>query len=371
MDMNLLSAVRITRVLEMLQDVRNRPAELVWLGRTTSVQAEDSEIMVRVMGLTQIADIITDDAAAVTYTTGKMTSYTHTVPNLKHGIQLTQTQIRQLTNLRQGVGDLKAYTNSEMAMVDRLLLGIRQRKEALLVAMLLDGLNYDRLGVKINATWGVPADLKVTPSTAWDSTSATPVADVLNLKRNAQIRYGIVLDRLTMSRAAFDYMIATTEFQNKTRMLLAPNVSYTNLSLQNTDQMRTLAQNVMGVDIEFYDSRYWQQAPDGSYSSAPFLPIYKVIFSSKANDNNPTQWDWATGITTESQIGGIVGGNMARIGSGNYGPIAYATVPPDLNPPNITYWAVERGFPRKHNIWANAVLTVGSFTDPVSLAVPF
>jgi len=70
-------------------------------------------------------------------------------------------------------------------------------------------------------------------------------------------------------------MIATTEFQNKARMYLAPNVSFVNLPQSDLTGMTNLAQNVLGMTIELYDSRAWTQAADGTLSSTPYLGGYE------------------------------------------------------------------------------------------------
>lgn len=377
----ILEAMRINRIMQALQDVRNLPQELKFLARTPAVPATDGEILARYINRIQIADIVADDERAVTYSSGKMKFETYNIPNLKHGRALTQEEINMLNSIQQLGGlpsnDDGIFSNFENTIIDGLLLGIRQRMEALIIAMQIDTLTYDRLGIKNTGTpitWGMPSDLNVTPSVTWDTAAtATPVSDVLTLKRLAQVRYGIQYNRITMSLAAFIYMVATTEFQTKSRMFLAPNVSFVNLPTQNTQYMRTLAQNVLEVEeLELYDARYWSQDSTGAIASAPFLPITKVILSDSRSDNNPQIMDWASAIVTESIVSSMMRSSMVgRLGGIQRGPIAYATAPPDLNPPNITYWGVARGFPRKHLLQATAVLTVGAFSDPISVVDPF
>jgi hypothetical protein len=266
------------------------------------------------------------------------------------------------------------FSDYENRMIDGLLLGVRQRMEALLVAMACDGLSYNRLGIVMtNVTWGMPADLKVTPGTTWDTAgSATPVADIWAVRRTARVRYGQEYNRITMSTQAFMYMIATTEFQNKARVFLAPNVSYTNLTLADLTAQQNIAGNILGLTIELYDARYWTQNPDGTLSGTPFLPITKVVLSNTADDNDPTAADFANGVTTESIVSGLAPSEMVGgMGGPTRGPISYATVPSDMNPPQITYWAVARGFPRKQRIQSTAVLTVGTFTDTIAVGPPY
>ncbi|HBY59058.1 MAG TPA: hypothetical protein DEH78_04510, partial [Solibacterales bacterium] len=217
-----------------------------------------------------------------------------------------------------------------------------------------------------------PSDLNVTPGTGWDTAgSATPVSDILTVKRLAQIRYGVTYDRVTMSTQAFMYMIATTEFQNKARNFIPANVSFTNIATENLQAMQNLAERTLGMTIELYDARYWYQTPAGAVASAPYLPIVKVILSSTQDDNDPTAADFANGVVTESIVGSLASTAMVgNLGGARRGPIAYATVPPDLNPPNVTYWGVARGFPRLHRKQMSACLTIGAFSDTIAATEP-
>ncbi len=372
-----LEALVLARVIQQLQDTRLMPGDLRFLGRTPLVPAVDDEIMARFTGYVTIADIIADDQKAVVYSTDKISYEGTNIPNLKHGRALNQSMLNQLDSIARNnpQADMTLFRNYRNRVLDGLLLGVRQRMEALLVAMALDGLSYDRLGIIMsNVTWGMPSDLKATPNTSWDTANtATPVDDILAVALIGSTRYGQTFNRVTMSTPAFRYMIATTEFQSKARAYLAPNVSYTNLAIANLEQQRALAQNVLGMQIELYDSRYWTQNENGTLTSAPFLPITKVILSNTADDNDPMAMDFANGIVTESIVADLVGSNIiGSLGGPQRGPVAYATpTSTDLNPPGVTMWGVARGFPRKHKLQATAVLTVGSFSDQIDPTATF
>lgn len=373
----LLQAARLTRIIQSLQDVRQLPQQLKFLNRTPIVPAADAEIMARFTGFVTIADLIADDQRAVTYQNSKLSYETVNIPNIKHGAPLTQAMLNQLQSLMAGgatPNDMGLFSNYENRTIDGLLTGVRLRMEALIIAMMLDSFTYDRLGIKITgATWGMPSDLKVTPGTTWDTAgSATPVNDIWSVRRTARVRYGQEYNRITMSTQAFMYMIATTEYQNKARTFLAPNVSFTNLNVADLTFQQNLAANVLGLEVELYDARYWSQGPDGTLVSAPLLPITKVILSNSGDDNDPTAYDFANAVTTESIVSGLAPSDMVgSVGGPTAGPISYATVPNDLNPPQVTYWAVARGFPRKYRLQASAVLTVGTFTDTIAVGPPF
>jgi hypothetical protein len=374
MPFDLFNAVRIQKLAEGVYDSRLMPQPLVWSARIPSVPAFNDEIMARFVGFPVIADLIADDAKALTYSMGKFVTYAHEAPKLKLGVAMNEKMIRQVDRIRTnlaGADEVGVFRDWEARTVSTVRYGVDVRREALLIAMLFDSLNYDRLGIKLSAVnWGMYSDLKVTPSIAWDSTSATPVADVLAVKLVAAARYGVDLNRLTMSTTAFRYAIATTEFQAKARMFLAPNVSYANLSLADLTFQRTVAQNVFGMSIEIDDRRYWSQDPYGNATSQPLWPTAGVAMTDSRMDGNSMAWDWASGLLIESVVSRLAGGQAPAIPA-NRGTVVWATLADQqVNPPGIVYWGAECGFPRKHLPAVNAALTVGTFADSISTALP-
>jgi hypothetical protein len=369
-----LSNKRVERFVRELDDQRNIPQQLLFLNRTAIVPAEDYEIMGRFTGYVQIADLIADDASAVTYDWGTLSFETTSAPNIKLGANFSGSQIRQLRDFEQKGGVLPDGQSGSLPAFlkrtsDGLLLGVRQRMEALMIAMHLDGLSYDRLGIKMpNVTWGMPSRLKVTLTggKTWDNpTTATPVSDINALRTEAKTRYGRTYDRLTMSSQDFDNMIATTEFQNKTRMFLAPNVSFVNLDTENQDAMIELARRVIGNGIkviELYDYRYWSKNMAGVRTPYRYLPVTNVILTSTQDDKDASVFDFADGAVTEKIINDLVG-NPLGLSGGERGPFSYVTFAKDFNPAEMTQWCVRRGFPRRHELSMSAVLKVGSYSD--------
>jgi hypothetical protein len=381
-----LSVLNVSRIMAALQDVRDIPQELKFVNRTTFVPASDNEIVGRWINRVQIADLVADDSKALTYSAGKMQLENTIIPNIKHGRQLTQENINQLASIgdnqafdrvgMMGAGSSEIVGNILPSIVDDLRLGLMQRCEALLVAMHLDQWNYNRFGMQITGSWGIPSDLKVSPFYPWtDPVNATPVNDVWTVKRNATVRYGMNFNRIIMSTSAFILMIATAEFQAKARTSIPLFINYANLPQANIDLQRNVASSILGCTLELYDARYWSQDGAGNLTSAPYLPINRVILDSTDNDNNPAVQDFANGVTTESMVSGLLpntgSGVIGSFKQGMRGPIAYTTVSPDLNPPNVTVWGVMRGFPRRSRLFANAVLTVGNFADQISIIEPF
>lgn len=370
-NIQLLSAARVNTVMSSLQDQRGIPQRLRFLSRTPVVPATEGEIMARFMGQILIADLIADGQRAGIYSGGKMYLESFGVPNLKLGQALNQEQLNQLNALASGI-DIQdnLFPTTEARILDNLRTGVQFRMEFLLVAAMLGSLSsYDRLGIKLsNVNFGMPSDLQITPTNEWtDTGSATPVADILVAKRLGQIKYGIVYDRLTIGLAGFNAMIATTEFQNKSRTYLAPNVSFTNLNAADTEFQKNLATNVLGLkEIELYDDRYWQEQTDGSLRSFPFWPINKAMLSSTSMDNDASVLDFANGVVTEAIVSNVGGSKIqGQLPANARGPVAYTTA--EDNPPSISYWGVGRGFPRRHYQQATAVLTIAPETGAGSI----
>lgn len=380
--LGLFGGVRVGRIMNALQDPRLIPQDLLWSRRIPLQPAMDEDITARFFGTIQIADIIADDAKGVVYSTGKFQFETVKIPNLKVGMGINQTTINLLDRLERngrldGV-EMDLFDRWQTQTVDRTRIGVMQRMEQLRCAMLADGVGftYDRFGIKLtNPTWGIYSDLKVTTGVAWSNAgTATPVADILNLKFVAKTRYGIDYTRITMSTAAFRLMIATTEFQTQAKLFIPAQLTFANLSVLQTEQMRALAQSTLGMEIEFYDARYWSQDTAGAITLAPYMPLNVVILSNPANDGNTAVWDFANAPVTEAIVSRVVGGGGGIIGgiTGTYGPLAYVTLADaQMNPPGLIHWGVGRGWPRKHMLQANGVLNVGTVTDIVTTTVPF
>jgi hypothetical protein len=351
--------------MQTLRDVRELPQQLKFLNRTPLVNATDGEIMARFDGKVLMADIIADDQKAVVRSTGKFTLESMKIPNLKHGSFISQEMLNLLARINAGGGiasDEGILSNYVEREQDGLLLGVRQRMEALIVACAIDAYDYNRLGIQISgATWGMPSDLKVTVSPLWTSTTTgLPVDNLLSVKQLAAEKYGENYNRVTMGSADFRTMIATDEFKAKSQLysqLTFPALTFPSNALP---EMVALAARIIGMEIEIYDAKAWTQANDGSIVSAPYLPSGKVVLSDSTDDNSGMAIDFGNGIVTESVVSSLVDGGMLGNFSGpEYGPVGYATLgSPDFNPPNLTLWGVARGWPRKKRLSSTAVLTI-------------
>lgn len=362
--LSILGTRRINTVMQTLRDVRELPQQLKFLNRTALVNATDGEIMARFEGNVLMADIIADDQKAVVRSDGKFTLESNKIPNLKHGSFISQEMLNLLARINAGggipsdMGILSDYINRNL---DGLLLGVRQRMEALIVACAIDAFDYNRLGIIIDgATWGMPSDLKVTVSPLWTSpTTAKPIDNILAVKQLAMEKYGEDYNRVTMGSADFRLLIATAEFTAKAQLYSQINFPTASFPSNDLASMQNLAARILSMEIELYDAKAWTQDDDGTLSAAPYLPLGQVVLSSTSDDNTGEGIDFGNGVVTESVVSSLMdGGMIGKFDGPEYGPVAYTTGNPDFNPPNLTQWAVARGWPRKKRLSATAALTV-------------
>lgn len=359
-----LDSVKINFIVQTLADQLEANQTLLFLSRTPVVNADDDEITGKFKGAVFAADIIADDQEAVVYESGNFQFQQNTIPNLKVGQRVGQGMINRLNRMSNNMaqtGDVNFFENWQMQMAENLVTGIRQRINALICAMQIDSLNYNRLGIQLsNATWGMPSDLKVTSVTGWDdANNSTPITDIQVIATEVgPDNYGEQYDRITMTSRAFRYLTGSAEFQNRIKGQLRYNFGSGQINTRDTGAMRQLLADIVGMEVEIYDGTYWTRSNNGAKVREKVLPNNKVIFSVKGDDNDGNAMDFANGVVTESVVGSVAG--TPGFDGEAFGPISYYTHNQDLNPPDIKAWAVARGFARKHRESATAVLTVGS-----------
>jgi hypothetical protein len=332
---------------------------LIYLDRLPLVNADDDEIVATFSGQLYTADLIADDQRAVVVSAGTMQFTTTVIPNIKLGRRFGQNILNRLERLGRnnaGIQDVDYYGNWEVQNAAMLLRGIRERMNVLACGMMLDNINYNKFGVQINANWGIPSGLKVTPSTLWTSVTATPVTDILTLKVFAQTSYGVDFDRVTMSTADLINALSTTEVRTLIPgLVVGMGPLPANSFNARNPQMRRWFSELIGCEIEIDDKTYWVKNEDGTTTNAKVLPLGKVLMSRAQDDGNPASWDMANAVVTESIVARLMGEGLP---GGQFGPIGYYTGNEDLNPPNLIAWGVARAFPRKHNKYVTAILTV-------------
>jgi hypothetical protein len=97
------------------------------------VPATDEEVTAKYVGTLLIADLIADDAKAVTYSQGRFQFQTTQVPNIKMGIAMNQAMINALERIRAMGGvdrdDVGFFVNRYNQNVADAKFGVELRKE--------------------------------------------------------------------------------------------------------------------------------------------------------------------------------------------------------------------------------------------------
>ena len=355
-----LDSARFNRIIATLASKLDLMRPLRFLNRTPLVPAYDDELIGYFTGKVFAADIIADDQEAVTYETGQIEVVATAIPNLKLGSHIPQAQVNRMAAMEARGATVQEENAQEMfenRRAENLVVGVRQRMNAMICAMWLDDFQYDRLGVKIVGSFGQPADLKVTLQTPLTSTSANLVAAILGLNTYSSNTYGQTYNRVTMSLQAFQYWVATTAFAQLVAGLMPNAVATTGINISNLPLMQTFASQLLNMEIELEDATYNERETNGNIRRKRVMPANKIILSNTGADNDPNVMDFGNGIPTETQVAALVGNAPEGLGGEVFGPIGYYTGRDDLNPPDITAWAVARGFPRKHIREATAVIT--------------
>ncbi len=368
-----LDSARINRVVRTLADELEAAGmrNLLALQRTPIVDADDDEIIGKFRGQFVAADVIADDQQAVVYdTVGRFEFISTTIPNIKMGSRIGQKMIDRLARLRRNIGganDVRFFTDWENTIAESLIVGVRQRINALICAMWLDDGDYNKYGLVLeNVNWGTPVALKkvLAGTDRWSTDGGTTGNDATNAVTNLQVMlhetapdtFGETYDRITMSSKAFRFLTGTTEFQKRISGELRYSFGAGELNTRDSGAMRQLLANILGLEVEIYDGIFYSQGNAGKRAQERYLPENAVLLSVRADDNDPSAMDFANGIVTESVVSDLVGNG--GIGGEAFGPVAYYTGNTDLNPPDIRAWAVARGFPRKHRETAIATITV-------------
>lgn len=374
-DSRFLASAKIQRIIEDAAPLLERSRPLTFLDRLTMVNAEDDELMGRLTTKVFAADIIGDDGVAGVYKGGSIELVLNTLAKFKIGQAMNEKDIKKLSQLERTGGyalQQDDYRTWLQRMGETLLLGVRQAQNVAAAGMYLDNLDYNRLGIKISGSaWGMPSALKLTASPAWSSdggttvnASATPISDLMAFDKIDADSYGLgPFDRWTMSTTAFDFLVSTTEFANKAFLHLGAAFAPTSLALMTKDRqaMANVLQGITHKTIVLDDATYKRQSSSGTETTTRVFPANKVILD--RTTNGPSEVDFGNGVVTESLVSELLGpvtmsNNPGLAGGGQYGPLAYITGNQDLNPPNVTAWAVARGWPRKHRPESSALLTV-------------
>jgi hypothetical protein len=360
----LLQSARLSRIVGRLAAQLDIQRPMRFLDRLPMVPAFNDELLGRFTGKVIAADLVADDQKALVHSSMSLDVVSTALPNVKIGEMVPQKFLDRLQALEAAPNARveNVLTDFEMQLAQKLVLSVRMRLNALACAMMIDTFSYDRFGVKLSgATWGMPSALKVTPGTSWaTAATATPITDILSVVTTARQTYGVEFDKVTLSTTDFSDMTKTTQFANMATITLGAGFLMTQAGLiaGNLPEMQRVAGRMLNMTVELDDAVIQERNNAGTLTASRALPLHYVLLSRAQDEGRGEVMDFANGFVTESLVNGLTGA-VDGLGGDQRGPVAYYTAPADLNPPQVTAWAVAKAFPRKSIPEATAVLVVG------------
>lgn len=377
---DMLRNLRVDEIMEDAQDVRTPPGKLKMLARLKQVDADNNELFAKHQGRVQIAPMVAMDAKAPVFKAERFSLESNTLQKIKFGTHWTEKELSDWMDLAASpMKDPKGIISGNVVRrtVERQALGIDHRKEALAVAMALDGQygtgSYSQYGyIFDNVSFGRYSDLKRTVSIPWEGnpTTAKPITDLRVARDYADERYGISFDRLTLPRSAFRAAIATDEFQKEAQVFRTTNVNPIPVAQVVTPYQIGLFEAVTGLKIEFYDTRFETQNDDLSWNNYRFWPLNPacpIMLDNSADDGDSTVQDFGMGVALEGAFADArFAANLVSMPAANvHRAISYATIKGDLDPIGLTIFSACVCFPRLYKRDSNLVINIGSVTETI------
>jgi hypothetical protein len=353
----------IQTIVETLASQLDKRRPLRFLDRVAKVDALDDEIFGRWTGNVLAADVVADSQKAVVVSAGNLEVLTTTIPNIKLGWSIDQAMLNRMNAIsergatRMEVNAMYEFWNN---LIANLMIGVRERQNALVCGMMLDSIVYDRWGVKITANYGAPSDLKITPAVPWtDAVNSKPLTDILTAKNNAVDKYGKTYDRMTLPRRNLDHLINSDEFKSRAAALYGFQIPAAAVNVGNRELMESFVGRLLDLEVDIDNATYKEQTAEGKQVTRRVLPFGKVILTRKDDDMDGTVMDLANAMVTEAMVAKMAGQAPEGLSGERFGPVGYWTLQePNLNPPGVVAWCVARCFPRRKSKEATLVLTV-------------
>jgi len=364
-----LSVVRLGTFVQTLASKYELSRPLTFLNRTAVVNKIDElDILNSYSGSIFAADLITNDAEAVVVDSGRLETVARMreVPNIKIGQSIGQSQLSKLQALRQQIQldgpDL--ITGFELNLATTLITGVRQRMNQLCAAMALDGISYDRLGVKVNSGFGTPSVLKQTivGTRQWtmdNLTTMKPIEDLQYMAQSVAPLLGKSYDRVTMATTTFRLITQSDEFSERVRLRFQLLPTQFELNPYDVANNQALFEQITGMVLELEDATIRTRNTDGTETGqVRVLPANQVILSNTNDDNDESAYFFGNTIVDETVVAQYVDDAARQFNGPAVGPVAYYWIDPSLNPPRLNAYAVAKGWPVKVDKFAHAILTV-------------
>ena len=350
----LLAASTLRQIQQEIPDQRLLPYGGPWGQRVPDVPAFHEELSAFDRNVPPAADILPTGGENRDVIERPLEILMDRAFRLKSSSSYDQTAMQRMMSILATGGS--ATDRSSLLGLIRNVLERRLQSVAITRGLLLSGMacgdfSWTHLGyVTGNLDFGMPSELKITPSEYWmendgsANTDSTPISDLIALDQAARNLGGAAYTAIDMSQAMFNAMIASTEYQNQAKAISAVyNVA--SLPVAGSPAAQVLAELVIGKKIFIVDQTYQFENNDASRTTGRYVPDKYVILWHAEAAGQSVMWDFANCAIAESAVAAVLGvgafgGDVVR------GPVSYVTG--DTN--NLSYVrqnATQEGTPRR------------------------
>lgn len=186
---------------------------------------------------------------------------------------------------RPGTVDTQTATDYVYNVLRLLSEGVDDRIEEMRWAALSKGLfTYDKYGIKISVSWGIPGGNQPTASPIWsDVANADPLQDILDWNEILIAATGGPAVVAYLSTKVLGYLLQNAKIRN----LLGYAYTGKAVGFPSRRQISQFLLSGEGLPLIVYDAQYNEEAVDGTITRHRFLAEDKFVMLSSASGLSP------------------------------------------------------------------------------------
>lgn len=186
---------------------------------------------------------------------------------------------------RPGTADLQTATDYVYNVLRLLSDGVEDRKEEMRWSALSKGLfTYDKYGIKINVSWGIPEANQVTADPVWsDVANADPLQDILDWNEILIAATGGPAVVAYLSTKVLGYLLQNAKIRN----LLGYAYTGKAVGFPSRRQISQFLLSGEGLPLILYDAQYNEESEAGAITRHRFLGEDKFVMLSSAAGLSP------------------------------------------------------------------------------------
>ncbi len=199
---------------------------------------------------------------------------------------VSETEKAKLFRPRPGTSDIQTATDYVYNVLRLLSDGVDDRVESMRWAALGDGAYvYDKYGIKISVSWGIPGANQVTPSAAiWsDLDNADPLQDIIDWNNRLITETGGPAVVAYLSTKVMGYLLQNAKIRN----LIGYSQTGRGEGFPSRRQVSQFLLMGEGLPLHIYDAAYNDEAIDGTVTRHRFLNEEKFVMLASASGLSP------------------------------------------------------------------------------------